>query len=92
MENEKRKFKDSMEKEKEKFKAEMAAGKAELESLKVEMCQKNKALSDREWSVHRNEERLFKLAQQNREEKKKLKQSNLKFTKMENGKWKITDN
>ena len=74
----------TLEKEKqqlEKEKVELEMGKKELklseEKFKAEVSKKNAALLEREWSVHKNEDKLLKLAGQNSEEESRLRSANL---------------
>ena len=78
------KEKQQLEKEKVEFRAEMEMGRKELKELKLsedkfkaEVSKKNAALLEREWSVHKNEDKLLKLAGQNSEEESRLRSANL---------------
>ena len=78
------KEKQQLKKEKVEFRAEMEMGRKELKELelseekfKAKVSKKNAALLEREWSVHKNEDKLLKLAGQNSEEESRLRSANL---------------
>lgn len=68
------KEKQQLEREKIEFRAEMETTKKEF---KAEVSKKNKAFLEREWSIHKNEDKLLKLVGQNSKEESRLRSLNL---------------